>query len=302
MSRKNSHVKTQRPGNPRSSNSRPSNQKPDRQRLGATRSQTRRPVSSRSLRTPFLTLLLTTTLVALAYGAYLSLPYVNPEVRQVVVEGDLVRLDHSLLSAAVRENLHSGILTLDIEQLSTEIAKIAWVESVEVVKQFPDTLVVNIGEEKAVAQWNEQGYISVQGEYIESPLYEDLVALPHLSSDIVDLFPERSARQAIELFHRLNSAVLISSQNIQRLHQSSIGGWTMQWDNGLSIDLGRVDHLNRTRHAMAAWQRLPVEVKNNLDRIDARYDNGVAVSQRKALSAFGRDPAASAVGKTDNPA
>jgi len=51
----------------------------------------------------------------------------------------------------------------------------------------------------------------------------------------------------------------------------------MTWDNGLSIDLGRADHLVRTRHAMTTWQRLPEEVKENLERIDARYENGVAI-------------------------
>lgn len=252
-------------------------------RAGATRSgkSARRISYASSIVRIMRQLLILSTLVIVTYGSYKSFPYLSPEIKQVVVQGDMVRLDQEMLSTAVYENLRGGILVLDIEYLRTEISKIAWVESVEIVKYYPSTLVVRIVEEKAVARWNDQGYISNAGEFIESALYEDLGNLPLLTSSIGSLAPEQGARTSIELFHRLNSTVLMYSQNIRELRQSVSGGWTMIWDNGLSIDLGRVNHLSRTRHAMAAWQRLPADVKNKIDRIDARYDNGVAIRSQQ---------------------
>lgn len=221
------------------------------------------------------------TAIALSgFGLYKAYPYVNPDIKQVVVKGELIRLDQSALSRAVYENLHGGILTLDIEYLQSEVSKIAWVESVEIIKHFPSTLAVHIVEEQAVVRWNDQGYISNAGEFIESRLYEGLADLPLLASAVEAQDPELAAHQAVDIFHRLNSTVLMYDQTIRELRQSPSGGWTMIWDNGLSIDLGRTDHLNRTRHVMAAWQRLPADVKGNIDRIDARYGNGVAIRSR----------------------
>ena len=257
-------------------------------RQGATRSggQTRArsmtfsPVLIRSL----YSMAFVCALAVAVYGAYKVLPYINPEIEQVVVSGDMKRLDQSTLSKAVYENLRGGLLTLDIEYLRSEISKIAWVESVELVKHFPSTLAVHIVEEQAIAGWNDQGYISNTGEFIDSVLYEDLSDLPLLSSSLKGIDPQLGAKKSIEIFHMLNSTALMYGQLVQELRQSASGGWTMIWDNGLSVDLGRVDHLNRTRHAMAAWQRLPEDVKSNIDRIDARYDNGVAIRSRSGLS------------------
>ena len=232
------------------------------------------PAIVRSLHSMLVVCVLTTA----GYGVYKALPYVSPKIQRVAVSGDMKRLDQPALARAVHDNLRGGILTLDIEYLRSEIAKIAWVESVELVRHFPATLAVHIVEEQAVARWNDRGYISHKGEFIDSTLYEDLSALPLLSSALKEGDPRSGARESIEIFHMLNSTALMYGQLVQELHQNTAGGWTMIWDNGLSIDLGRVDHLNRTRHVMAAWQRLPDDVKNNIDRIDARYDNGVAIS------------------------
>jgi len=256
-------------------------------RKGATRSgnSARQVRVSRVLVKRTLAMFAVCVLVVSGFGLYKAMPYLNPSIEHISVTGEMVRLDKATLSRAVYANLKGGILTLDIEYLRSEISRIAWVEQVEIVKYFPSTLSVHIVEERAVARWNDQGYISNAGEFIESAIYEDLAGLPLLTSSMEGIAPEQAAREAVGIFHMLNSTVLMYDQNIQELKQSSKGGWIMIWDNGLSIDLGRVDHLNRIRHAMAAWQRLPGDVKNNIDRIDARYENGVAIRSRQDLEA-----------------
>ena len=265
----------------------PSNKRPVSSATGASRSTVaRQSVAWRSIARKGGAVALFFMLVStLGFGTYKAAPYVNAEIEQVIVQGDLKRLNEALLSDAIFDNIRGGILTLDIALLQSQVATVPWVESVQVVKRFPATIIVEVTEELAIARWNDQGYISNKGEYIHSSLYEDLAHLPQLSSARAYLQPEAEAKKAIDLFHMLNSVVLISGQQITHLQQSAVGGWRMTCDNGLSVDLGRTDHLNRTRHAMLAWQRLPHKLKNNIDQIDARYANGVAIRSRNNLAA-----------------
>jgi len=221
---------------------------------------------------------------AIGFAGYKALPYLNPEVKQIVVTGELVRLDQQQLVQEVEEKLQGGILTLDMSRLRDELMAIPWAKNIELIKHFPNTLEVQVYEEKALVRWNNSGYISHEGEFIHSMQYEDLMSLPQLQSARVSmeghphsLSNDQAAQVAMSLYHRLNSVVLSEGRQIQSLTESAAGGWTMTWDNGLSIDIGRKDHLQRTRHVMAAWQRLPVEMRASLERIDARYENGVAV-------------------------
>ncbi len=216
-------------------------------------------------------------LLGLVTGVYAALPYFNPPISQVLVEGDLLRLDRGKLRAAIFEHLDTGIIGLDIGRLNSEIERVPWVESVEVVKEFPSTLRVRVTEARAIAVWNGSGYFSDRGRFIETEPFADLAHLPMLSSPKSEPGSESGARQALEMFHLLNSVVLASDQRILALDQDASGGWIMTWGNGLTINMGRADHLDRIRHVMAAWKRLPDQQRVALRHIDARYDNGIAV-------------------------
>ena len=213
---------------------------------------------------------------------YRATPYLDPEILQVRVEGELNRLNAESLAAVVSSRLSTGLLTLDLDEVRDPVAAIAWVESVELIKDFPSTLVLSVVEEQAVARWNDRGYISTKGEFIESDVYEDLSDLPVIFG-AADPSSELAARQALNTFHLLNSVALTDKQRIRELHQSRTGGWTMIWESGLSIDLGRVDHLNRVRHLMLAWEQFPHELRQRIEHIDTRYGNGVAIRTRPSV-------------------
>lgn len=242
----------------------------------------------------------------IGYGIHWVAPKLNWPVEHVVLEGDFRWLNQSALHKAITDNLDGDLLSLDIKKLRQEIQQVPWVENAEISRVYPDSLIVRVREERPVAQWNDQGYISSQGEFIESPVHAELSGLPRLSSRLKGVDVAQGAREAIETYHLLNSAVLVSGESIEALDQDASGGWTMVWESGLEIDLGRSDHLKRVRHALAAWRRLPVEKQQSIGEIDARYDNGVAIRGRQIQAndqlakddkPAGNSPAA----KTDNP-
>ena len=218
---------------------------------------------------------------AAGYGVYWLSPKLNWPVENVVLEGDFNWLDQSAVHKAITANLDGDLFSIDIKKLRAEIRQVPWVENAEINRVYPNSLIVQVKEERPVAQWNEQGYISSLGEFIESSIHDELSGLPQLSSSLQGVDPERGAREAIEIYHLLNSAVLVSGESVEMLSQDTSGGWIMVWESGLEIDLGRSDHLKRVRHALAAWRRLPAEERQTIGEIDARYDNGVAIRTRR---------------------
>jgi len=247
------------------------------------------------------------TVVGLSgFGIYWLLPKLNWPVENVVLEGEFNWLDQSAVHKAITENLDGDLFSIDIKKLRAEIRQVPWVEDAEIKRIYPDSLVVQVKEERPVAQWNDQGYISSLGEFIESPIHEEISGLPLLSSNLRGVDAETGAREAIDIYHLLNSAVLVSGESVEMLAQDASGGWIMVWESGLEIDLGRSDHLKRVRHALAAWRRLPSEERQTIGEIDARYDNGVAIRARRIQEekqmANGDEPARNPSStKTDNP-
>lgn len=253
---------------------------------GASRARANKPKMDSSIMTVLSRtvkiLSLTMVLGAMGYGIYWVSPRLSWPVEHVVLEGDFRWLDQGAVHLAITENMDGDLLSIDIKKLRQEIRQVPWVEDAEISRVYPDSLVVRINEEKPVARWNDQGYISSMGEFIDSPIYSELSGLPQLSSRLPGIDAAQGAREAIEIYHLLNSAVLVSGENIEVLSQDASGGWTMIWESGLEIDLGRSDHLKRVRHALAAWRRLPDEERKEVGEIDARYDNGVAIRARQS--------------------
>ncbi|MBC6428602.1 MAG: FtsQ-type POTRA domain-containing protein [Cellvibrionales bacterium] len=216
--------------------------------------------------------------VGVLYGGGLGVAALDRPIKQVMLEGEFQNLDPEALRAVLLAERGAGILSLDIRALRERLANIAWVGAVAVRREYPATLVVAVTEAQAVAAWNRQGYLSAQGELIASPELPSLAHLPRLH-----LNPRGAAatdaRQALELFHQLNSVVGLVGEQIVALEQSAADGLQLVLRGGLRVNLGRAEHLHlqRVRLVSAAWSRLQPQQRARVAQIDARYANGVAV-------------------------
>lgn len=97
------------------------------------------------------------TVVGLSgFGIYWLLPKLNWPVENVVLEGEFNWLDQSAVHKAITENLDGDLFSIDIKKLRAEIRQVPWVEDAEIKRIYPDSLVVQVKEERPVAQWNDK--------------------------------------------------------------------------------------------------------------------------------------------------
>jgi len=211
-------------------------------------------------------------------AAWFSWPLVNRPVAQVEFAGSLDRVDKQQLRAEIEEAISSGLLTLDLHSLDTKIESIGWVYEAEVQKIWPQRLVVRIEEDQPVARWGDVGYLTASGEMVESEVFEDLINLPRL--EVMHATPA----EALELFYGLDAVMATTGAELTELKQTEFGSWSMVLGNGSEILLGKEELIVRIQRVMYAWQKIAPERIDDIETVDARYQNGIAVKYSENLA------------------
>ena len=205
-------------------------------------------------------------------------PHLNRPVVQVEFAGSLDRVDKQELSAEIEAAITTGLLTLDLNALDAEIERIDWVYAAEVQKIWPQRLVVRIEEQQPVAQWGDIGYLAASGVMVESIAFEDLRELPRLEVMLA------TPQEALELFYGLNAAMLTTGIALAELKETEFGSWSMVLENGSEILLGKEELMERIQRVMRAWQKIAPEHIDDIETVDARYPNGIAVKYSEDLA------------------
>ena len=88
------------------------------------------------------------------------------------------------VEAALVPELDRGFLLADLGALQRRVESLDWVEHVEIVRQWPDALVVRIVEHQAAARWGEMGLLNTHGELFANEARHVFPELPHLAGPI----------------------------------------------------------------------------------------------------------------------
>ncbi|WP_111497312.1 MULTISPECIES: cell division protein FtsQ/DivIB [Marinobacter] len=208
-------------------------------------------------------------LVPWATGAALNA--MDRQIVDIQVEGDFQGLDKTRLRADLKGLIGRSFFATDLEDVKRTVEREPWVDSAAVRRVWPDQLAVDIREEKPLAYWNDDEIIGHSGHVFEPANPEVAGALPHLAGpdDRIDEVMAR-ARQMAKMLHerKIGFAGLTLEKR---------GAWTLHMSNGIEVALGR-DHVeNRFERFLTVYEKKLVSRADQVERIDARYTNGVAV-------------------------
>lgn len=211
---------------------------------------------------------------ASAAGFYFLWPVANQPVTEVAFTGDLTRVDMQEMRERVRGHATTGLLMLDIERLDSDLESMDWVYAAEIRKSWPSRLEIAIEQEQPVARWGDTGYLAASGEMVSSESFDDLIGLPDLQ------VRRASPQDTLELFYALSSAMKTYGLSLTQLTQSPYGSWSMEMENGSRVMLGKEELIVRIKRVMNAWASYDSDQINQLESVDARYPNGIAVKYR----------------------
>lgn len=185
---------------------------------------------------------------------------------EVLVYQSRADLDQTLAAYQGR-----SLLLISPAAVRKELETLPWVAQARVSKVWPDRLQIDIEEHQPVARWNGEQVLNSDGEPLTRPVAN--LVLADLNG------PAGQAKRVMDQYLQYSRVFVDSGVRLAGVRMHPRGAWDLQLDNGIQVALGSSDMLDRTTRVVALLARSPLEL-TDIEYIDARYPNGVAVGRR----------------------
>ncbi len=222
---------------------------------------------------PMLGTLLLLVGVVLLLGWCLSMlkdPATLP-ISKIRVQGAFVHLDESMLHRAVVEMENQGFFSVDIGAVKRRVEQLPWVAQASVRRIWPDTLGIEVVEQKALARWVNGGLVNEVGQNFR-PVAESYPSNLPLFSGPQNMLAAMGGQ------YRRNSALLVTAGlGVTELAMNSRRALTLQLNNGIELVLGRKQTQARLQRFITVYRKLLATRTAEIVRVDLRYSNGMSV-------------------------
>jgi cell division protein FtsQ len=196
-------------------------------------------------------------------------------VRKVHFISRIKHLDPLDLRNAVMSELRGGFFTVDLRAIERSLESLAWVEAAAARRQWPDTVLIRLGEQKAVARWGNEGLLNPRGEVFHPDQINQSVG------DLPILFgPEGHGKELIKRFEHFYELLFPLGLRLRALVQDERRAWHMLLANGVKVALGRGEASRRLRRFLRVYPKVLAPRISEVVSIDLRYTNGIAVAWR----------------------
>ncbi len=197
-------------------------------------------------------------------------------IETVEVVSELTREESAAVSAAVHTAIDGGILSVDIDEVVDTLLALTWPRSVSVRRIWPDKLEVDVTRSTLIARWNGDRYLTSTGAVVSSQV--PTIGLPLLECAMA------SPREAVEMYGLLQEISSAESLMLTELRQNRIGEWQPRYADGMTVNLGANQVVERMRRFIAAWRDSRVSHSGGIAYVDTRYPNGVAIRFNEMLA------------------
>lgn len=193
--------------------------------------------------------------------------------REVVVTTPLARANGAYLETVVRSELSGTFFTLDLAHARAALARVPWVRSAGLRRQWPRRLEIEIDEHAPLARWNDAGLVDTQGEVFVADWNGEL---PQLSG------PQGSAATIAARYRDWSRLLAPLDLRVRGVSMSARGAWQIRAEGragALAIELGRDEPDARLARLIAAYPRTLealARAGKPVERVDLRYRNGFA--------------------------
>ena len=194
------------------------------------------------------------------------------QIRQVKLLGDLRYLDAETLTKDLSVRFDGNYLDTTLTEVVSEVESHPWISNASARRVWPDTLLIEIIEQRPVAVYNDTQYLGSSGDLFEPP---ELVEKP-----MPRLYGALSETSQVYSHYRVFSDRLVDLAKVTSVSRGHDLGWEIVLDQGFTLQLGRVDILGRLARARDILKQLDKDRLLQIRKVDARYDNGIALAWR----------------------
>ena len=205
------------------------------------------------------------------------------KVDQLKIVGQFRYLSPSDVEAAVIDKASGNFFSLDLASIKADAQKLDWVESVDVRREWPDTLVVTVTEHKPAMRWGSDKWVSTVGAVIDLPQSIKAKNVIKLNGN------ESQAKRILLQATRWKNELKEDGIDLKGVSLSESEAWTLKlyfhgYDAEFDLLLGHEDVEERLERFELLFNRRFKYSDRALKRVDARYPDGLAVEQVDAVT------------------
>ncbi|GAB4357823.1 MAG: cell division protein FtsQ/DivIB [Methylohalobius crimeensis] len=206
-------------------------------------------------------------------------------IRYVRIEGQVRHVTGDALKQALTPLLAGGYWKLDVDDAVTAVEKLAWVEKVQVMRIWPDVIRLKIQEQVPYVRWGKTELLNRRGEKFVPTTIEEYTDLPMLRGP--EGYEKRlfsAYREMIRSLGALSFRILgieVDARRSWQLAMTSAGGSQSAPATRTMVVLGRQQPQAAFGKVVRLLARLTPEQRQNVKRLDARYEHGFAVRWRE---------------------
>jgi cell division protein FtsQ len=222
--------------------------------------------------------------ILLAAAVLLTADYVlQPDrfpVSRISFVGEFKNVDKQALQTGVSPYIGQNFFAIDLNNLEKKLSDIEWVSAVSVSRRWPDTLQVNVTEQRLVASWNDRAWVTSDSHVVEIP-QASIAELPRW-------WGPQGTQSLVRLRHQQFSDLLRDAGlQVNQLRYSERGAWKLVTysplrKEKLTINLGRREMMERLYRFVRAYTETLAGLERRIVSVDLRYPNGFAVKWNKS--------------------
>ena len=226
-------------------------------------------------------LLALASVVGSAIGLTLMLDWMNDPrylpVRQVQVEGQFRHLQNALVQEEVAPVAATGFFAMDVSDMQSRLQALPWVDLVSVRRVWPDRLEIRVREQQAVAYWGDDALMNARAQVFQPQQLPEMDSLPFLQG------PQGHEQRVLTMYREMSALLAPLKLSITHLHLSPRRSWDARLSNGLTLDVGRKQPVERVARFVRVYPAILAAGDGQVSAVDLRYSNGFAV-QRQATN------------------
>lgn len=222
---------------------------------------------------------------AIAWGLLFVYDKYDVPVAVIGVDGELKQITPQEVETIVANNLGGGFLSLDLDGICAALETHPWVAAASARRKWPDEVVITLEEEIPIARWGSASFLNNKGKILDI----GTVALPQ-TLPLLD-GPEGFERRVMQQYHNFHQVLQATGLEVTEFRLAPRGNWEVTFAPGMKLIVGKEPVAAKLQRFLQVWDKTLQERVDNVERIDIRYGNGVAVRWKDELDAVGKPDA-----------
>lgn len=199
-------------------------------------------------------------------------------LKRIVLLRPLVYADSASLVGKVESFGRRDLLQIDVSQLAAELRKLDWVKSVNVTKEWPDALRIDVQERVPILRWGERHFLDNEASVFSLP------ASPALEMLFPVQGPQGSEAQVLEMYLHLNPWLNEQAMPLRRLVLDERQMWYLYLDYDIEVILGREELNKRLKKLVVIKEKILKRYGQYIAALDLRYTDGFSVRWKAGVS------------------